>query len=158
MKACAVDYRGVAVGRTQRVEDRDREALRRTLLARGCPPQLIARELQRQYRLRPRVAFREAHGWSQDELARRYDAVAGLGGDAWPAPATMTGTRIGDYERWPLGGRRPSLYVVTTLAQVFNTTLDQLVDAADLAGMPFRERVVYEALLKPSCTPQRGRA
>src|SRR5918993_12330 len=98
----------------------DRAALRQQLLDAGGSVDEVAAEMRRRWRFRPRESYRHAHGWSQDEVAGRFTGVA-----ARLAPGTrsapMVGTRIGEYERWPLGGRRPSPYVLTVLAEVYGT-------------------------------------
>jgi hypothetical protein len=58
----------------------------------------------------------------------------------------MVGTRIGEYERWPQGGRRPSPYVLTVLAEVYGTEVRALLDQADDRAMPEQDRAVLAAL------------
>jgi hypothetical protein len=98
----------------------DRVALRQQLLDVDCTLDEVAAEMRRRWRFRPRESYRHANGWSQDEVAARFTEVA-----ARLAPGTrsapMVGTRIGEYERWPQGGRRPSPYVLTVLAEVYGT-------------------------------------
>ncbi|MFJ8582063.1 helix-turn-helix domain-containing protein [Micromonospora sp. NPDC093277] len=110
-----------------------REHVRQTLASFGATPAAIAAELQRRFGLRPRDAFRQAHGWTQEAVAERLN-VDGNGS------ATFTGARISDYERWPFGGRRPTLAVFNALAQVFGTEPCCLVDLDDLAAMPDADR------------------
>src|SRR4051794_25221001 len=101
--------------------------------------------MRRRWRFRPREAYRHAHGWSQDEVAVRFTEVAArLAPGSRSAP--MVGTRIGEYERWPVGGRRPSPYVLTVLAEVYGTDLGRLLDDADTEAMPEQERAVLAAL------------
>lgn len=115
--------------------------------------------MERRWGFRPREAYRHAHGWSQDEVAARFTEVAErLGGDrptdgrpATPA-APMIGTRIGEYERWPNGGRRPSPYVLTVLATVLGTTVERLLDYEDHRKMPDQERTVLAAV-RAAATP-----
>ena len=111
---------------------------------------------------RPREAYRHAHGWSQDEVAARFIEVAErLGGErarTAEGPATvpsapMIGTRIGEYERWPHGGRRPSTYVLTVLAAVLGTGIEQLLDYDDHRHMPDHERTVLAAVLAAAAPP-----
>jgi transcriptional regulator with XRE-family HTH domain len=123
----------------------DRAALRQQLLVAGRTIDDIAAEMRRRWRFRPRESYRHAHGWSQDEVAARFTEMA-----ARLAPGTraapMVGTRIGEYERWPVGGRRPSPYVLTVLAEVYGTELAGLLDDADTAAMPEQDRAVLAAL------------
>jgi len=134
----------------------ERDALRQEMLVGGCSLELIATEMERRWGFRPREAYRHAHGWSQDEVAARFTEVAErLGGDrepvagGQPAPpqAPMIGTRIGEYERWPHGGRRPSPYVLTVLAAVLDTTVERLLDYDDHRHLPEQERTVLAAVL-----------
>jgi transcriptional regulator with XRE-family HTH domain/tetratricopeptide (TPR) repeat protein len=129
------------------------------MLVGGCSLELIAIEMERRWGFRPREAYRHAHGWSQDQVAARFTEVAErLGGDrptdgrpAVPA-APMIGTRIGEYERWPNGGRRPSPYVLTVLATVLGTTVERLLDYDDHRKMPDQERTVLAAV-RAAATP-----
>ena len=130
----------------------DRAALRQRLVDAGRTFDDIAAEMRRRWRFRPRESYRHAHGWSQDEVAARFTEVA-----ARLAPGTravpMVGTRIGEYERWPIGGRRPSPYVLTVLAEVYGTDLARLLDEADTAAMPEQDRAVLAALTSPQDRP-----
>ncbi|MEU7944161.1 helix-turn-helix transcriptional regulator [Micromonospora taraxaci] len=110
-----------------------RDHVRQTLAGFGATPAVIAAELQRRFGLRPRDAFRQAHGWTQDAVAERLNAN-GTGS------ATITGARISDYERWPFGGRRPTLAALNALAQVFGAEPSCLVDLDDLTAMPDADR------------------
>jgi hypothetical protein len=65
----------------------------------------------------------------------------------------MIGTRIGEYERWPHGGRRPSPYVLTVLAAVLGTTVERLLDYDDHRKMPDQERTVLAAVLAAANPP-----
>jgi transcriptional regulator with XRE-family HTH domain len=136
------------------------------MLVGGCSLELIAAEMERRWGFRPREAYRHAHGWSQDEVAARFTEVAEraerLAGDraadraragrGEQPPAQMIGTRIGEYERWPNGGRRPSPYVLTVLATVLGTTVERLLDYEDHRKMPDQERTVLAAM-RAAATP-----
>ena len=156
------DESGERVPRTGRTGSKaERDALRQEMLVGGCSLELIAAEMERRWGFRPREAYRHAHGWSQDEVAARFTEVAErLGGerdwiaDRRPVPsAPMIGTRIGEYERWPRGGRRPSPYVLTVLATVLGTTVERLLDYDDHRKMPDQERTVLAAVLAASTPP-----
>jgi transcriptional regulator with XRE-family HTH domain len=130
------------------------------MLVGGCSLELIAAEMERRWSFRPREAYRHAHGWSQDEVAARFTGVAErLGGDrsadgrAAVLAAPMIGTRIGEYERWPNGGRRPSPYVLTVLAAVLGTTVERLLDYEDHRKMPDQERTVLAAVQAAATPP-----
>jgi hypothetical protein len=98
---------------------KQRDALRERMLGDGRSRQAIAEELSRRWGYRPRLAWRYAHGWSQETAAdmfnQRHD-------DSGRAP--MSGTRIGAYERWPDGGERPNVRTLRSLAEVYGTTLE----------------------------------
>lgn len=140
----------------------ERDALRQEMLVGGCSLELIATEMERRWGFRPREAYRHAHGWSQDEVAARFTEVADRIGterdrtaEGRPAvpQAPMIGTRIGEYERWPNGGRRPSPYVLTVLATVLGTTVERLLDYDDHRKMPDQERTVLAAVLAAASPP-----
>jgi transcriptional regulator with XRE-family HTH domain len=123
----------------------DRVALRQQLLDAGGSLDDVAAEMRRRWRFRARESYRHANGWSQDEAAARFTEVAArLSPGARSAP--MVGTRIGEYERWPQGGRRPSPYVLTVLAEVYGTGVRHLVDDVDQASLPEQDRAVLAAL------------
>jgi transcriptional regulator with XRE-family HTH domain len=122
------------------------------MLAAGCTHEAVAAELQRRFRLRPREALRHAHGWSVTETAQRFAHVAArtAGRRAGsPTVATEVGIHLEDYERWPTGGRQPSLYVLIVLAKVYGTTVHRLLDAEDWRALPPRDRVVATAMTPP---------
>lgn len=132
------------------------------MLVGGCSLELIATEMERRWGFRPREAYRHAHGWSQDEVAARFTEVAErLGRDrarladgrSVTPQAPMIGTRIGEYERWPHGGRRPSPYMLTVLATVLGTTVERLLDYDDHRRMPDQERTVLAAVLAAATPP-----
>jgi tetratricopeptide (TPR) repeat protein len=125
----------------------ERDALRQEMLAAHCSQDLIAQEMQQRWGFRPREAHRHAVGWSQDQVAARFTETAARirsdGGQLSP----MIGTRIGEYERWPHGGRRPSTYVLTVLAVLYETTVDRLLDYDDYRHLPEQDRTVLNTLL-----------
>ena len=127
----------------------ERSALRRRMLSSGGTLDDVVAEMRRRWGFRPRVAYRHAYGWSQEEVAVRFREVAGqLSREpaSTPMPA-IVGARIGEYERWPQGGRRPSPYVLAVLGEVYGTTVGQLLDAADRDAMPAPDRAVVAALV-----------
>lgn len=130
----------------------DREALRRGMLDAGCPVELIAGEMVRRWGFRPRAAFRLAHGWTQDELAAQLSQVVrgrelnGRTDSDNMGAAPVGAQRIGEYERWPFGGRRPSVYMLTVLAATLGTSVDHLLDGPDHQAMPDTDRVLLTAL------------
>lgn len=125
----------------------------------GCPVELVAGEMTRRWGFRPRAALRLAHGWSQNELAARLNEVVRqrrLGSrprsDGADPAASVPAHRIGEYERWPFGGRRPSIYVLTMLADTLGTSVDHLLDGHDHRALPEADRVVLAALREKAVT------
>jgi transcriptional regulator with XRE-family HTH domain len=117
-----------------------RDELRASLQALGAQgtrlTELVARDLQ-QRGARPRRAWREAAELSQRQAAERFNQLTGN------PRAPMTGNRIGDFEKWPDGGARPTVATLKVLADAYGTTWDQLVDTSDLAHMPGSDRFEY---------------
>ncbi len=122
-----------------RIADRstkaERDALRERLLAAGASRRVIKDEMMRRWGLRPRSAWRYAHGLTQAALAARYNARFAPDGTA-----PMSGSRVAAYERWPRRGERPSVQYLVRVAELFDTGLDQVVDGDDLARMPDSDR------------------
>jgi hypothetical protein len=58
----------------------------------------------------------------------------------------MTGPHLCEYERWPDGGRKPSVYVLLTLARLYDTDVLCLLDLADHEGLDAKDRL---ALVRP---------
>lgn len=125
----------------------ERDALRQEMLLSGCSHDLIALEMERRWGFRPREAHRHALGCSQDQIAARFNQIAERLGADRNYNSPMIGTRIGEYERWPHGGRRPSTYVLTVLAAAYHTTVDRLLDYDDYRNLPDQDRTVVGALL-----------
>jgi transcriptional regulator with XRE-family HTH domain len=127
-----------------------RDELRASLQALGAHgprlTELVASDLQR-HGVRPRRAWREAAELSQRESAERFNQVTGN------PRAPMTGNRIWDFEQWPDGGVRPTIATLKTLADVYGTTWDQLVDIHDLADMPETDRLEYLEISRAPVRP-----
>lgn len=103
----------------------ERERLRRELQADGCDTRQIVDEMVRRWHFRPRLAWRFAHGLTQDEAAERCNAL--IGGEGVP----LTGKRISEYELWPVGGSRPSLRILALLGRVYAVRPLELTDHLD---------------------------
>ncbi|MCH6161680.1 hypothetical protein [Streptomyces marispadix] len=102
-----------------------RERLRRELQADGCGTRQIVDEMVRRWHFRPRLAWRFAHGLTQDEAAERCNALIGSEG------APLTGKRISEYELWPMGGSRPSPRILALLGRVYAVRPLELTDHLD---------------------------
>lgn len=108
------------------------EALR----AEGMTWGEVAATFQREYGVNARVALRLAHGWSQGDVADRWN-------ERWPDDM-KTFKNISYWEKWPATtGYTPSLEVLSKLAGIYSChVMDLLSDAADyrLADTIFRAR------------------
>jgi tetratricopeptide (TPR) repeat protein len=118
----------------------DRDELRRLMQAQGCTLEQIANEMARSYGFRPRTAWRHAHGWGQVEAAARYNELVGDGN------ASMSNRRISDFEAWPIGGTKPTGNTLSLLAQLYHTSVANLVDAHDLKAYSLAERKAINGL------------
>jgi hypothetical protein len=72
------------------------DGLRVTMRAAGRTWRDIALVIQRHHRVNGRVAFRLAHGWTQDDVAKLYN-------DRWPDEAPKTLKHISYWENWEAG-------------------------------------------------------
>lgn len=107
----------------------------------------IAAEIGRRYRLRPRECYRLAWGWPLSHAAARFNALAAQEGTDPHARAAMTGPHLCEHERWPDGGRKPSVYVLLMLAQMYETDVRCLLDLADHENLAPQDRLT---LIRPS--------
>ncbi|MGQ0775107.1 MAG: tetratricopeptide repeat protein [Pseudonocardiales bacterium] len=107
-------------------------------------PEQIAAAMARQFGDRPRPAWRHAHGWTQDQVAARFNEVVG------DEKASMTGNRISDYEKWPAGGVKPKPDTLRILAMIYKTTPAKLVDRNDRRGFDPKELISIESSPAPA--------
>ena len=100
------------------------EALR--LRALGWSYRRIASELQERHGLGARAAYRIAHGWTQEEAARRWN-------ERWPDEGSVkTGKSFSYWETWPgRGGRQPSARTLERLAELYHCRPGDLLDGRD---------------------------
>jgi tetratricopeptide (TPR) repeat protein/transcriptional regulator with XRE-family HTH domain len=108
---------GLGVGRRQAIE------------------QLVADLMRRGYR--PREAWRLACELTQEEVAARFNQIKG------DPKVRMRGSRICEYEKWPIGGIRPPVRALKILAAVYETSWDRLVDIDDLDAMPVHDQEAF---------------
>jgi len=109
----------------------------------------IAGEVWRRCRLRPRESFRLAWGWSLNYAAARFNALAAQAGTDPQARAGMTGPHLCEYERWPSGGRKPSVYLLLMLAQMYETDVLCLLDLADHESLAPQDRLALIRSVQP---------
>src|SRR5947209_2419450 len=116
--------------------DHQRERLVRLGVGGRQLIELVVADLMRCGR-RPREAWRLACEFTQDEVAARFNEIRG------DPSVRMRGSRICEYEKWPMGGVRPPVRALKILATIYDTTWDRLVDVDDLEGMPSHERQAF---------------
>jgi transcriptional regulator with XRE-family HTH domain len=127
--------------------------LRERMRKLGMSYEEIAAEIARRYRLRPRESFRLAWGWSLGHAAARFNALAAQDGTDPRGRAGMTGPHLCEMEKWPLarsGGRKPSVYTLVMLAQMYETDVLSLLDLADHENLSPQDR---RTLIRPQPLP-----
>ena len=117
-------------------------ALRSRLRDLGFQYSDIGEELSRRYQLRPREAYRLAHGWTLEHAAGRFNARAAAEGADPHGRASMTISRLCEYEKWPHGGRKPSVYTLLILAQIYETCVVRLLDTLDFQNLRPQDRYI----------------
>jgi len=128
----------------------EHRALREQMRGLGLSRRQIAVEFARRYRLRPRPAWRHAYGWSLKEAGERisdYAARSGLDPDG--TSVAMTAPHLSEYENWPgpgakPAGRRPTPYLLSLLASVYECAVHDLLDLADYEHMPPADRLIID--------------
>jgi hypothetical protein len=127
----------------------EKRALREKMRALGLGHRELAAEFARRYRLRPRAAWREAHGWSLREAAAQINAYTGTVGLDPGGISSMTAPHLCEHENWPgpgpqPTGRRPSPYLLALLACVYDCTAADLIDLADREQLPPAELLILD--------------
>jgi transcriptional regulator with XRE-family HTH domain len=101
----------------------------------------IAAEIGRRFRMRPREAYRLAWGWTLEQAAARFNERAARQ-DADPdARASLNHSRLSEFEHWPRSSRKPSVYALVMLAEIYETDVLCLLDLADHESLP-QDRLV----------------
>jgi hypothetical protein len=105
------------------------------------------------YGLRPRVAWRQAHGWSLVKAAECINQEAFAAG-LHPGGNTMvmTAAHLCEHETWPgpgdmVTGRKPTAYVLALLARAYGAGITQLLDVDDYRSLPAADRLIFEACI-----------
>ncbi|MFL6056307.1 MAG: hypothetical protein ACJ72W_25920 [Actinoallomurus sp.] len=107
---------------------RELDDLRATMRADGRTWREIAQVVRDRHRVNPRIAFRLAHGWTQEDVARLYN-------ERWPE-SPKTPKHVSYWENWEPGAppspsaRTPSYETLDRLAQLYECSI------ADLLGSP----------------------
>ncbi|ABW12068.1 hypothetical protein Franean1_2638 [Parafrankia sp. EAN1pec] len=111
----------------------EQEELRARMRAVGMSHDEIAIEFARRYHYRLRAAHRVAHGWTQQQAANHINAHAARTGLDPQGTAPMTAPRLSELENWPLPNnrRRPTPQLLAQLAEVYDTSIHNLIDLDD---------------------------
>ena len=118
------------------------DALRDRMRGLGFGYDEIAAEIGRRYRARPREAYRLAWGWTLEQAAARFNDRAARAEADPQARASLTGSRLSEWEHWPRTGRKPSVYALVMLAEIYETGVLCLLDLADHESLPQQDRLV----------------
>ncbi|MDJ0345222.1 XRE family transcriptional regulator [Streptomyces sp. H10-C2] len=111
----------------------ERDALRTEMLTTGCTTAEICTEMRTRWTMRPREAWRHAHGWSLQDAANRINDLAAGRREVVAADASL----LGKWEKWPsTAGRRPSLAVLALLADLYGCDVEALLDLEDRRALP----------------------
>jgi hypothetical protein len=123
----------------------ERDELRRRMLADGHSYEQVANEMRGLWGFRSRTAWRHAYGWTQREVADRFNQIAD------DPNASMSSSRISDYENWPLSpsGAKPTITSLNVLAKIYDTSPAMLVDSHDWDKFSQKDRISLDASLKP---------
>ncbi|WP_222936632.1 helix-turn-helix domain-containing protein [Streptomonospora sp. PA3] len=105
--------------RRQSLRKKQQELVRR-LRQQGRTWPEVARHIQSDYRVNPRVAMRLAHGWSQRQVAEQWN-------QRWPAEP-KTDKQVSYWEQWPAAtGHAPSVDVLARLSELYQCAVADLV-------------------------------
>jgi hypothetical protein len=122
----------------------EQRKLRERMRGLGMSHADIAAEIARQYRVRPRAAWRIAWGWTLEEAAERYNALRARN-DAQPL-MSLTGSRLSEWENWPLSGRKPPLLALCLLAGMYQAGVQDLIDFHDREKLPDTEVLALDKI------------
>lgn len=115
------------------------------MLAEGRTYEEIKAEFALRWGFRPRQAWRNAYGWTQDDVAARYNQLRD------DDQASVTDKHISDWENWPYGGKKPIPKTLSVLAKIYDISPSKLVDQTDRQNMNADELIALEPV--PSTPP-----
>ncbi|WP_433420883.1 hypothetical protein ACQP1V_09180 [Microtetraspora malaysiensis] len=92
----------------------------RALRLHGFTVDQIALVLALDHDVSPLKLYRYANGLTATQVVTAFNDLDPSGG------ATLRESRLYDYEAWPAGGRRPSTWALTLLAQIYGTAPTRL--------------------------------
>ncbi|MFJ6130445.1 XRE family transcriptional regulator [Streptomyces griseoviridis] len=128
----------------------DRDGLRHQMLAVGCTTSEIATEMRVRYRMRPREAWRHAHGWTLQTAADRITEAA-----ASTSPVAADASLTAKWEKWPGGAaRRPSVPVILAMASAYGCEPGDLLDIDDRRALPDTDLRALTRPAPPTVEPQ----
>jgi hypothetical protein len=132
----------------------EKRRLRERMRAEGLDYRQIAVEFSRAYNLRPRSAWREAYGWSLQDAADYINAYRGAKGLDPDGLSGMTAPHLCEYEGWPgygdiPTGRRPSPYILSVLARIYDSQVSDLIDLADRRHLPKADLLILDTYVQP---------
>jgi transcriptional regulator with XRE-family HTH domain/tetratricopeptide (TPR) repeat protein len=139
----------------------EKQNRREQMRADGKSDREMCAEFARVYRLRPRTAWRESHGWSLTEAARRINIYRSAQGMDPTGSSSMTGAHLCEYEKWPgfVGnsppGRKPSLQLLAVMAGAYGCEVIELIDTEDRAHLSPADLMILDGLMPPVPQSQR---
>jgi transcriptional regulator with XRE-family HTH domain len=143
------------LGQVRRQSQKEELAeLRDELRAQGWTYRDIAGRLSEERKVNSRVAFRLAHGLTQQEVADRWNEL-------WPCDdgeTPITYKHISYWEAWPTkSGRTPSLKTLNRLARIYCCRANDLLDGEDYSRFDEAEapRCELRAATRPARPPGR---
>lgn len=126
--------------------------LRARLRGEGWSYGQIATHIRDHDRVNIRLAFRQAHGMTQQQVADRWNAL-------WPdSGSPKTAKQISYWEAWPApSGRTPSLEALGKLAYIYGCRPGDLLDTGDYACLDW-PGAATSGEPPPSAVPERPTA
>ncbi|GAA0406160.1 hypothetical protein GCM10010160_38440 [Acrocarpospora corrugata] len=105
----------------------------RLLRRQGFTIDQVAIVLGLDYPFSPLRLYRYATGLTATQVVAAY-------AQRDPGRSTLRESRLYDYEAWPDSGRRPSIFALRLLAQIYQTHPARLVAPANIARYALRDR------------------